>query len=308
MARRQHLTLFAWLYSANEEISMLELKHFCVGDSETDILAAVAADGAVILDDMMSDELADRIASETMPYIEASPPGNELFTGALTTRTGALIARSEGCQRLAADAKILSLVNTFLSPFCEKIQLHLSQMIRIKPGQPRQVLHRDRQAWGEFIPPSIEPQLNTIWALTDFSFENGATQVVPGSQLWDYSRKAMDNEVTCAAMTRGSVLLYSGSVIHGGGENQSGADRIGINLTYSLGWLRQEENQFLSCPPDVAKDLNPELQALLGYTMGSVACGYFSELGEPGKARELCPPEFAVGSKPAKGAGIIDQF
>lgn len=286
---------------------MAELQHFDLADSHDDILAAVAADGAVIIDSAMSPDLADQIASETMPYIEASPPGNEAFTGAQTTRTGALVARSAGCRRLVTEASILALVDAYLSPYCEQIQLHLTQMIRIQPGQPKQVLHRDRQAWGKFIPPSIEPQLNTIWALTDFTFENGATQVVPGSNHWDYSRKAIDDEISYAVMSRGSVLLYSGSVIHGGGENQATADRIGINLTYSLGWLRQEENQYLSCAPEVAKDLDPALQALLGYTMGSVACGYFSERGKPGVARELCPPEFAVGGEPVNGAGIIDQ-
>lgn len=287
---------------------MAELQHFKIDDKPDDILAAVAADGAVIVDGVMNQRLADQIAAETMPYIEASPAGSEAFTGALTTRTGALVARSDGCRQLVMNESILNLVNAYLAPYCERVQLHLTQVIRIKPGQPKQVLHRDRQAWGELIPPSIEPQLNTIWALTDFSFENGATQVVPRSNHWDYSRKADDQEVTYACMSRGSVLLYSGSVIHGGGENQSTSDRIGINITYSLGWLRQEENQYLSCPPAVAQDLDRQLQALLGYTMGSVACGYFSELGEPGIARELCPPEFAVGSTPAQGAGIIDQI
>ena len=287
---------------------MSELKHFSVGSSTNEILAAVNADGAAIIDHVMGPGQADQVARETMPYILASPNGNEAFTGALTTRTGALVARSSGCRDLVKHKLVLDLVNQYLAPYCEKVQLHLTQMIRIQPGQTRQPLHRDREAWGNRIPREIEPQLNTIWALTDFSFENGATQVVPGSQHWVNERKAKDEEITHAVMERGSVLVYSGSVIHGGGENAAAEDRIGINLTYTLGWLRQEENQFLSCPPEVAKDLDPEIQALLGYTMGSLACGYFSELGEPGTARELCPPELAVGSTPPDGAGIIDQL
>jgi ectoine hydroxylase-related dioxygenase (phytanoyl-CoA dioxygenase family) len=105
-------------------------------------------------------------------------------------------------------------------------------------------------------------------------------------------------------MRRGSVLIYSGSVVHGGGANVSAADRSGINITYSLGWLRQEENQFLSCPPELAKDMEPELQELLGYTMGSVACGYFSEPKPAGVARELCAPEYALDRAPRPGQGI----
>ncbi len=148
-----------------------------------------------------------------------------------------------------------------------------------------------------------------MWALTDFTKENGATRVVPGSQDWEYERRAKEEEIGYAEMPRGSVLIYSGSVIHGGGENISDMNRMGINITYSLAWLRQEENQFLSCPPDVARDFEPELQELLGYTMGSVACGYYSQLLPPGEARELCPPEFAIGRKPRPGKtmGIVDQ-
>ncbi len=78
-------------------------------------------------------------------------------------------------------------------------------------------------------------------------------------------------------------------------------ERMGINITYSLGWLRQEENQFLSCPPDVAKALDPELQELLGYTMGSLACGYYSQLLPAGEAKEVCPPEYSLGRKPRPG-------
>jgi ectoine hydroxylase-related dioxygenase (phytanoyl-CoA dioxygenase family) len=104
-------------------------------------------------------------------------------------------------------------------------------------------------------------------------------------------------------MERGSVLVYSGSVIHGGGENRSQADRTGINLTYCLGWLRQEENQYLSCPPAIARTLDPKLQALIGYAMGSYALGYFTPPVPPGEGPEAVPPQFALGDKAAPGWG-----
>lgn len=98
--------------------------------------------------------------------------------------------------------------------------------------------------------------------------------------------------------------------MHGGGANVSTADRIGINITYSLAWLRHKENQYLSCPPEYAKDFDPELQELLGYTMGSVACGYFSEVKPAGEALELCPPERALGRgpRPGRGSNIVEQM
>jgi hypothetical protein len=80
-------------------------------------------------------------------------------------------------------------------------------------------------------------------------------------------------------------------VIHSGGANVSGADRVGINITYSLGWLRQEENQYLSCPPEIAATLAPDLQRLIGYSMGSYALGYFSPPLPPGMGPEIVPPE-----------------
>ena len=100
-------------------------------------------------------------------------------------------------------------------------------------------------------------------------------------------------------MTAGSVLIYSGSVFHGGGSNKSQQDRIGINITYALGWLRQEENQYLSCPPELAKALSPTLQELAGYAMGQYALGYYTPPGAPGEGPEVVPPQYALGAREA---------
>ena len=259
----------------------------------------ILRDGAVIVKNLISAEKADAVVAECQPYVDATPQGRDAFTGFKTTRTGALVARSPQCHDLILNDTVLGSCNTFLEPYCERFQLHLTQIIRIQPGQKKQYLHRDRLAWGGYV-KQVEPQLNTIWALTDFTKENGATQVVPGSSHWEDGREATDDEVTYAEMPKGSVLIYSGSVIHGGGENASTMDRWGLNITYSLGWLRQEENQYLSCPPEIAKDLDPALQELIGYTMGSYALGYFTSPQGPGEGVEIAPPEFALGRSPAK--------
>lgn len=163
-------------------------------------------------------------------------------------------------------------------------------------GPTAQQIHRDRWAWGTHL-KGVEPQFNTIWALTDFTEENGATQVVPGSVEWPDNRKIRSEEICQAEMSKGSVLLYSGSVFHGGGENRSADFRVGINLTYALGWLRQEENQYLSCPPEIAKTLQPELQELIGYTMGGYALGYYTPPLPPGEGPELTGPEYVLGRR-----------
>ena len=199
------------------------------------------------------------------------------------------------------DPLILGSANELLGPFCERIQLHLTQVIDIMPGQGAQILHRDRLAWGGYIPKPIEPQFNTIWALTDFTKENGATHVIPGSQAWPLDRNPTSpDESLQAEMSAGSVLCYSGTVIHGGGENRSEAARIGLNITYCLSWLRQEENQFLSCPPHVAKDLDPTLTDLLGYTMGNYALGYYSHPEMVDGLPDTLPPEIAIGRSTAE--------
>lgn len=267
----------------------------------------VKRDGALILEGAISRAQVDQALAELMPYVEKTPRGADDFVGRRTTRTGALVARSEMTRSMIVHPGILGAARKFLAPYCERIQLHLSQVIRIEPGQEAQLIHRDRWAWGTYL-DRLEPQFNTIWALTEFRRENGATNVVPGSVDWADTRRPTEDEICYAEMEPGSVLLYSGAVFHGGGTNASNADRIGVNLTYTLGWLRQEENQYLSCPPEIARDLDPELQDLIGYARGSYALGYYSPPVPPGDGPEIVGPEFALGRGGREGAVGTDEL
>ena len=289
---------------------MPSLVHLSADAPATEIASLLERDGAVILDDVLSPAEVRELVAELRPYVEATAPGRDSFTGARTTRTGALVARSPKTRPLVMDPRILAVCDVLLKPNCHRYQLHLAQVIRILPGQPAQVIHRDRWAWGRHV-HAIEPQLNTIWALTDFTAENGATQVVPGSTTWPDDRRCAPEEIARAEMRLGSVLLYTGSVFHGGGANiaddpgDGGADRWGLNITYSLGWLRQEENMYLSCPPEVARTLEPELQALLGYAMSNYALGYYTPPLPAGEGPETVPPEFALGAMGADATGSL---
>ncbi|MEM7285084.1 MAG: phytanoyl-CoA dioxygenase family protein, partial [Actinomycetota bacterium] len=198
-------------------------------------------------------------------------------------------------------------VRTFLSEWTRKVQLMLTQTIAIGPEEPAQLLHRDRLAWGGHIPRSIEPQLNTIWAITDFTEENGATRVVPGSHEWRDDREPTEGEVVQAVMPAGSVVIYSGTVIHGGGENRATDTRIGLNMDYCLDWLRQEENQYLSYPPAVASTFPEELAALIGYTGGGLVLGYWSDLDDP-TDRGVKLAEAAAGNLREKGGSIVTSI
>jgi len=285
---------------------MAALTTFDPDHDRAEIIETFRRDGAVIIRSLMDPALHNRVGDELAPWVSRTPDGRDDFVGRQTTRTGALVARSPACRDLVMNEMIMDLGHRFLTPYTNKIQLHLTQVINIKPGQGTQPLHRDRLAWGGYIPNQIEPQFNTIWALTDFTEENGATRVVPGSPHWEEDRRATDQDKTQAVMSAGSVLLYSGSVIHGGGENRSSHDRTGINITYCLGWLRTEENNYLSCPPDIAKDLDPGLQELLGYTMGNYALGYFSDPHGMNAKTDILAPEFALGRSPRSGEPLAN--
>ena len=269
-----------------------------------EVLAVMQRDGALIISDAISQDVVNQMVDEVMPYIDKTAMGADDFTGRQTQRTGALVARTPTVHDLILNGTVLNAAKEFLAPFTEKIILHLTQTIRIHPGNPAQPLHRDRLAWGTHIPLSIEPQFNTIWALTDFTKENGATRCVPGSQKWAWERRAEPGEIVQAEMKAGSVFLYSGSVLHGGGENRSDHPRLGLNLTYTLGWLRQEENQYLSCPPQIAKNLPEELQELLGYTQGNYALGYYSDPEAPHEKSDILPPETILGRSPNRGSSF----
>ncbi len=257
------------------------LQRFSSSASSEEIAAAVRAAGACIVEGLVSDELLDRFSTEMAPWTERVARGGEDFTGTLTRRAGALIARSPAARELVAHPLLLEVVTKTL-PRHSAFQLHLTQTIAISPGETAQTIHRDQWAWDFFpFPAGFDVQCNTIWALTDFTEENGATRVVPGSNTWQDKMRIDPTDTVAAAMTRGSVLIYSGSVYHGGGANKSDTTRVGINITYCLGWLRQEENQYLSCPPEIARTLDPELLKLMGYRHGAFALGYADDLRDP---------------------------
>jgi ectoine hydroxylase-related dioxygenase (phytanoyl-CoA dioxygenase family) len=143
-------------------------------------------------------------------------------------------------------------------------QLHFTEAVRIEPGETVQSLHRDDGTYP-FRHPSPPNTINTIWALDDFTLQNGATRVVPYSHLWDDERKPSESEAQPAVMPRGSVMIMDGALYHGGGSNLTPRPRTAVLLGYSLGWLRPLENPQLAVPPQIARQLQKELQDLLGY-------------------------------------------
>ncbi|HUS61228.1 MAG TPA: phytanoyl-CoA dioxygenase family protein [Acidimicrobiales bacterium] len=246
-----------------------------------EVAEALADDGACIVDGVAPPGLLDRFEDEIRPFVEATAAGPDDFSGHNTRRTGALIARSPAAREMVANPLVLGAAGVVLG-HATSFQLHLTQTIAIGPGEPAQPVHRDQWAFDFFpFPRGYEVQCNTIWALTDFTDENGATRVVPGSNHLDDRLRFEQGDTVPAEMARGSILFYTGSVYHGGGANRSDMTRVGVNITYNLSWLRQEENQYLATPLDEAKELPDDLLRLMGYQRGAYALGYVGDLLDP---------------------------
>lgn len=250
--------------------------------SVEEVVEVLKQDGCVIIRNLVAESLMDAIYDELKPFIEATPCGRDDFAGFRTQRTGSLVARSQSFHHLAMHPLVLDTAAKVLGPYCQKFQLHLTQVIKIDPGETAQMLHCDQLVYNPFrFPKGMECELHTMWALTEFTEENGATRVIPGSHIWVDERSPSPDETVAAAMPKGSVLLFTGSLYHGGGANRSQEPRIGIEVGYNLGWLRQEENQYLAVPPHIARSLPEKLQSLIGYSMGGYALGYFGDTQHP---------------------------
>jgi len=271
--------------------STAALAHLPAAASPDDVVEVLHRDAAVVVDDAMAPTVLEALRSQLEPYFNSTPPGEIDFHGTQTRRVGALIARSAACRTLATNPLVVGAAEHYLGPFCDTIQLHFTQAIRIDPGETAQMLHRDRGVWGGYVPRRIETQLSTIWAVDDFTAANGATLVVPGSHTWDRDRQPEPHEIVAAEMQAGSVLLYSGTVLHGGGPNTADHSRRAALIHYTLGWLRQEENQYLACPPDIAATLPDDLRRLIGYQRGGLLLGFFSPPTPPGEGLEMIGPE-----------------
>ena len=257
------------------------LVHLPSTASAEQIHLVLARDGAVIVDDLADAVTVARINAEMAPFIANTPGGSDDFAGRATRRTGALIARSPSSRDLIRHPLILDVTGRLLHR-AQSFQLHLTQMISIGPDSPGQAIHRDQWAFDFFeFPADYHVQCNTIWAMTEFTEANGATRLLPGSQDWTDDFGHTVDETVPAEMSVGSCLVYSGKVYHGGGANRSDTIRVGLNITYNVAWLRQEENQYLSVPREIAETLDDELLRLMGYRTGAYALGYIDDVRDP---------------------------
>ena len=258
----------------------------CIEPTE-DAVEILTQDGALIISELLSNQEYADLRGELDPEFAQADFCEGLFYGEATKRIHSLARKSKTICSMIVRPKVLEIMRLILGPNCDKIQLNLTQGIQIWPGERAQVIHRDDSMFPVKHKP-FEFMVNAMWAYTEFTKENGATIVVPGSHLWDVDRMPAEHEIALAEMQPGEVLIYLGSVIHAGGQNRSELPRTGIALSYCLGWLRQSENQYFAAPPEIAKHFSKDLQEMLGYSVQRPNLGMY-EGAEPNILFEQYP-------------------
>lgn len=226
----------------------------------------IAEQGYTVLRDVFDASVAADLDADLHRLegeLGAVPAGNS-FEGAHTVRIYNLLAHGRRYEEIPVHPEVLPVVESVLDPGCLVSSL---SSIAIDPGETAQPIHADDQLIP--LPKPHPPTVcNTMWAITDFSEANGATRVIPGSHLADHSPAYGEHyDSVPAEMPRGSVLVWHGSLWHGGGANTTGDRRVGIAMNYCAGYIRQQENQQLGLPPDQVRTFDRRLQRLVGYSV-----------------------------------------
>jgi ectoine hydroxylase-related dioxygenase (phytanoyl-CoA dioxygenase family) len=264
---------------------MATLERFDVRTDPEAINAALERDGAAIIEHLLSADVVARVNDEVGAALDRADPDEAMFNPVMQAFHGPCTRQVAGAPGLsptfAVDVMchplLLALADRILLPSCARYQLNLGHLLQRGPGAEEQWLHRDEAVWSDMPRPGPELQLATVIAFVDFTRENGATRVVPGSHRWPdraltpaeqvMSTSPAPEQIAYAEMPAGSAVVYLGGTIHAGGSNTTDVQRRGAHLSYCLGWLRTEENNYLSIPPARAAKLPRQAQELIGYAV-----------------------------------------
>lgn len=235
-----------------------------VGDTLASDLDQLRHEGFLVLDGLLNEGTAKALSGEVEPWLQKTPRCEGDFHGWSTTRVNALLSKAPLVQQLALHPRIIALAEAALAPACDCIRLNMTQAIRIHPGQKAQAPHRDEEMWPVDANGQIW-SLNVMWAVSDFTEDNGATRLWPRSHINRLGRTPDPNDAIAGVMKAGSALVYLGGLTHSGGANRTQHDRTGVVIGYCAGWLRTYEEQFLAYPRDVARWFPEPLQRLIGF-------------------------------------------
>jgi ectoine hydroxylase-related dioxygenase (phytanoyl-CoA dioxygenase family) len=232
--------------------------------SADEALARLDRDGFVILESLLGPAEVRELVAALAPLEAARPPGRNEFEGLRSTRVYSLAGKGEPFLRLAEHPRVVEILDRALLP---NWLLSTFQSIRLHPGESAQPWHADD---GFYLIPRPRARLavSAIWALEDFTAENGATEVFPGSHRWPDDRPPEGGRgAVPALMPAGSVVLFDGALWHRGGENRSRGTRLAVSPQYCQPWLRPQESQLLIVPPEAAARCSPRARSMLGYSI-----------------------------------------
>ena len=261
---------------------MARLRRFPGDGSVADIAAALTDDGAVIVDHLLDPGCLGRFNAELDPFLARSDHSREesfmnpavaAFYGTETRHVTGVPGKSHAfATEVMVHPAFLGVCDIVLRSSCADYQLNLAQVIDLGPGTEQQLWHRDEFNWLHLLEwaqapnPHADVLVASIIALVDFTAENGATRVVPGSHRWERDRVPADHEVAVADMAAGSAVIYLGSTLHAGGGNATPDQRRrGMHLSYVVGWLRTTDNLYVTTPIEIVRALPRRSQELLGY-------------------------------------------
>lgn len=227
---------------------------------ETD-LAAVLSNGYVIWENLLGPGECDGIREQVTPLLDDT--GRNNFEGHRTQRLYSVLAKTRSCDRLVDHPRALALLDRLLMT---NYLLSALQVINILPGESAQMLHFDDAIYPL---PRPRPAVGaaTIWAIDDFTADNGATVVVDGSHRWGDRRPGPGDAAVPVVMPAGSCVFFLGTLWHGGGANRSGSGRLAVTAQYCQPWLRPLEAFTLSVPRDTARTLSDDIKRLIGYSI-----------------------------------------
>lgn len=237
------------------------------------LMAQVEAQGFVVIEDIVDPDEVAEIRAALEPHFTPHT-GRNNFEGFGTRRLYAVLEKTFACNRLVEHPVILGLLDRILEPNYLLSQL---QAIDILPGEAAQPLHHDD---GFYPVPRPRPPLGaaTIFAIDDFTPENGATVVIPGSHRWDDRAPGPEDRAQPVVMKAGSAVFFVGTLWHGGGANRADAGRLCVTAQYCAPWCRQQENFALSVSRERVKLCSEHVRRMLGYSIHPPFMGFVNGL------------------------------
>jgi hypothetical protein len=228
------------------------------------LLDVIEDRGYAVLENALSRQEVEAVREALIPYLGEGPFGRNDFEGFRTKRVYSLPAKSRAFDRLIEDERVLDVAGALLGP---NFLLTAALAINLGPGETAQDLHYDEAFYYGLPRPRRPLSLSTLWAIDDFTADNGGTLIAPGSQRWGDGPPDPGADLVTLEMPAGSVALYPGTLWHAGGANTTDRFRLGISIQYVVAWARQQESYLLAVPPEVVREVSPRLRQLLGYSI-----------------------------------------